>query len=282
MRTFIFGNKGQLGRELARTFQNNGPVQGADLPEMDIACGDTVSAAVDSFEPDLIINAAAYTDVEGAESNREAAFRANGLGARVISEAAAHHQIPVVYYSTDFVFSGDSSEPHVPDEPVAPLGVYAESKAAGEQSTRECNAKHFILRTAWLYGAGGNNFVEKIIRATDARPVVRVVQDEVGSPTHALDLADATRALCGTDAFGTYHAVNEGHCSRYEFACAIVELAGASVALEPCLSTEFPSQAPRPTCSILSNAKLERACGFVMRPWRDALRDYLQRREIAK
>jgi dTDP-4-dehydrorhamnose reductase len=282
MRVLIFGAKGQLGRDLTGVFSTTGEVQGYDLPELDIADSEAVGRVVNDMVPDLVINAAAYTDVEGAEDNREAAFAANEAGARTVAQAAAGQGLPVVYYSTDYVFDGAKGSPYEPADRVAPLGVYAQSKEAGERATREVNPEHFIVRTAWLYGPGGNNFVEKILRAASAHSSLRVVEDEVGSPTHTLDLAEATCALVGTTAFGTYHAVNAGQCSRFEYARRILELAGVDTPIEPCDSSEFPTKAPRPENAILSNAALEAASGYVMRPWQDALAQYMQRRKTQK
>lgn len=278
MRTLIFGGKGQLGRDLVRRFGGLGAVQGLDLPEMDIADSAMVTSAAERFKPDLVVNAAAFTDVERAEDEREAAFRVNEQGARYVAEAAGRAGAPVVYYSTDFVFAGGKSSPYEVDEPVAPHGVYAESKAAGEAATRDACPRYFIVRTAWLYGPGGNNFVEKILRAAESRPSLRVVSDEVGSPTHTYDLAEATAALAATESYGIYHAVNQGACSRCEFAQAIIEQAGLGTPVEPCEAAEYPSKAPRPDYSVLSTARLAEATGYVMRPWRDALTHYMQRR----
>lgn len=136
-----------------------------------------------------------------------------------------------------------------------------------------------IIRTAWLYGPGGNHFVEKILRAAAARPCLRVVEDEIGSPTFTQDLCEATRALCQVNATGVFHAVNKGACSRFEFAQAILRLAGINIPVEPCKAAEFPSAAPRPSYSVLSNAALESACGFHMPPWEDALARYMLERE---
>jgi dTDP-4-dehydrorhamnose reductase len=279
MRTLILGSKGQLGRELLRVFSVDGPAQGVDLPELDIANAAAVARLLDGVSPDLIINAAAYTNVEAAEDDREAAFRANEAGARHVAQVASVRKVPVVYYSTDYVFGGSKTTPYLPTDPIAPIGVYAKSKAAGEGATAAANSRHFIIRTAWLYGPGGNNFVEKILRAAETRPELRVVSDEVGSPTHTEDLAQATRALCKTTAYGVYHAVNDGSCSRFEFAQTILNLAGVKTPVQPCMSTEFPTKAERPLYSVLSSAKLEQACGYRMRPWKEALERYLLRRE---
>ncbi len=278
MRTAILGGKGQLGRELCTIFAREGSVATADLPRLNIADADAVAAYLKDAAPDLVLNAAAYTDVEAAEDHRQDAFSVNEIGARNIARAAAALGAPVVYYSTDYVFSGDHTQPYAPDDPVAPRGVYAESKAAGEAATREETEKHFIIRTAWLYGPGGNNFVEKILRLAASQPALKVVEDEVGSPTHTLDLAEVTQALVRTGDYGTYHGVNRGHCSRYEFTREIFSLAGVETPMTPCTMAEFPTKAPRPRYSVLSCAALEAVSGYTMRPWREALTHYMTRR----
>lgn len=279
MRVLIFGAKGQLGRELLQRFALDGDVLGVDLPEVDITDPRAVAEAIAGFGPDLVVNAVAYTNVEKAQADRDAAFAVNEDGARHVAAAAAERGLTVVYYSTDYVFDGAKRTPYEPGDPIAPLGVYAQSKAAGERATAQANPRHFIIRAAWLFGPGGNHFIEKILRAAATRPSLRVVEDECGSPTHTYDLAQATHALCRTDAHGIYHAVNEGACTRYEFAKAIIASAQLDVPVEPCASGEFPTVAPRPLYSVLSNQKLHQATGFTMRPWRDALTHYMQRRE---
>lgn len=278
MRTLIFGSKGQLGRDLLIVFDKEGETLGVDLPEVDIASEEAVFPLVERFRPDLIVNAAAFTDVEGAEDKEEAAFCANKTGAAVVARAAHQIGIPVVYISTDYVFDGSKRTPYLPDDPIRPIGVYARSKAAGEAAVRSVAPRHFILRTAWLYGPGGNNFVEKILRAAASRPSLKVVEDEVGSPTHTFDLAEAIRALGKTDAYGTYHAVNAGQCSRFEFANEILRLAGLGTPVAPCASSEFPTRAERPLYSVLDTTSLERASGYRMRTWQQAIEHYMGRR----
>jgi dTDP-4-dehydrorhamnose reductase len=279
-RVVIFG-KGQLGRELDALFSPRCEVQSFDLPEVDIAEEGSIAAVMADMRPDVVLNAAAYTDVEKAESEREAAFRVNEQGAAVVAAAARKYGARCVYYSTDFVFDRPDPSPCEPDDAVAPKGVYAESKEAGEKAVRAEDPAHLIIRTAWLYGPGGNNFVEKIIRAAGSRPELRVVEDQVGSPTHTEDLAAATAALLNAQAAGTFHAVNDGLCSRYEFAKAILELAGLDTPVHPCSSDEFPTAAPRPRFSVLSNQRLLDEAGFSMRGWREALERYMDRRQPA-
>lgn len=278
MKTLLFGCKGQLGKDIAIVFDSEGEVRGADLPELDIADLDAVESLTRDFQPGLVINAAAYTNVEAAEDDVEQAYLGNETGARNVARAAAALGVPVVYYSTDYVFGGSKTTPYEPDDPISPIGVYAKSKTAGEVATREENPQHYIIRTAWLYGPGGNNFVEKIIAAAQTRPELKVVDDEVGSPTHTLDLARATQALVKSGVFGDYHCVNAGSCSRYEFALKILELAGIGTPIKPCSSTEFATKAERPLYSVLSNKALEAAAGHTIRSWQDALEEYINRR----
>ncbi|HUW60967.1 MAG TPA: dTDP-4-dehydrorhamnose reductase [Candidatus Bathyarchaeia archaeon] len=278
MLTILFGSKGQLGRDLCARFSRDGEVFAADLPEVDIADFGAVEEFMREARPDLVINAAAYTDVEAAEDNPASAFRVNETGAGHIARASARAGAAVVYYSTDFVFDGTKRSPYVPEDAPTPLCVYATSKLAGEEATRENNDRHCIIRTAWLYGPGGNNFVEKIIRAAQTRPSLTVVEDEVGSPTYTFDLVEATAALASAGAVGTFHVVNSGSCSRYEFARTIVELAGLDTRVEPCSAEAFPMKAKRPLYSVLSNEKYEKLTGNTMRAWQEALAGYIQRR----
>jgi dTDP-4-dehydrorhamnose reductase len=279
MRILIFGAKGQLGKDLVRVLESGCAVVGCDLPEVDIGDAQQVQHIVDQARPDVVINAAAYTDVEAAEIREEQTFRVNALGARHVALSAAACGAKVLYLSTDYVFDGNKRQPYETDEPVAASGVYARSKAAGEEAVLEANPQHFIVRTAWLYGPGGNNFVEKILQAARTRPLLRVVIDEHGSPTHTLDLARAIEALVKTDAYGVYHCVNAGSCSRHEFACAIVYAAGLTTPVEACGTGEFPSKAPRPAYSVLSNKKLEATTGHKMPSWKMALTEYMERRK---
>lgn len=278
MRILVIGT-GQLGRDLVSVLGEQHNVAGVDIPEIDITSVASINSVCDAHTPELIINAAAFTDVEGAESNRDAAFLVNDTGARLIGECSAARDIPVVHYSTDFVFDGTSAVPYAVDASPNPLSVYGASKLAGELSLAAANPNHYILRTAWLYGPGGNNFVEKIIGWATANDTVRVVTDEVGSPTHTWDLAWATSRLIETNQFGLYHIVNQGSCSRFELATAIVENLGIDVTLEPCLSSEFPSVAQRPMYSVLDCSKLEAAIGESLVSWEVALERYLQRRQ---
>lgn len=277
MRTLIFGAKGQLGRDLMEVFASVGPLAGHDLPELDVSDERQVAEAIAEFCPELIVNAAAYTDVEGAEADAPNAFRVNAEGAGVVARMAHAVGAPVVYYSTDYVFGGGQHMPYTEDDPQAPAGVYARSKAKGEKRVREEAPRHYILRTAWLYGPSGNCFPKKMIALARKHPELKVVEDEIGSPTHTWDLAKATLAIVQTPAFGTYHTVNAGQCSRYELAKTVLSLAGIETPVRPCASSEFPAKAPRPLYSVLSTEKFARATGFVFPDWRDALGRFMTR-----
>jgi dTDP-4-dehydrorhamnose reductase len=282
MRTLVLGAGGQLGRDLARAFRSSGEVRGYTRSEVDITDEAALYRVVEAFPPDVILNAAAYTNVEAAEDDFEGAFMTNEAGARHVAELAEYRSIPVVYFSTDYVFGNAKVAPYQVNDPIAPLGVYGKSKAAGEAAVRKACMRHFIVRTAWLYGPGGNNFVEKILGAAQTRPTLRVVEDEVGCPTYTKDLAEAVYYLTRSKHYGTYHIVNGGSCSRYEQAKAIVELAGLKTVIEPCPATEFPAKAERPHYSVLATDAYERATGHELRPWKDALTDYMQQREAVK
>jgi len=280
MNIVILGSKGQLGRDLLKIFEDEeNTLIGYDLPEVDIT--DYQSLKRDLYEamPGVVINAAAYTDVEGAEDNEHDAFRSNELGAQNVAKLTRELEIPVVYISTDFVFDGTHDEPYKIDDATVPLSVYGRSKLAGEMSTREANSKHYIVRTAWLYGPGGNNFVEKMLSLSEQHSSLKVVSDEVGAPTHTWDLAEAIQALIGTNLFGTYHVVNSGSCSRDEFARKIFLYSEKDVEVTPCASDEFPTKAERPAYSVLDISGTESVIGYSIRSWQDALRYYMKRRE---
>lgn len=278
MRTLILGCKGQLGRDFMSVFGEVGEIVGHDLPELDIADMAAVQQVVSDAKPDLIVNSAAYTNVEGAEDDEENAYLANEKGAANVAEAAKALDVPVVLISTDFVFDGTKTTPYEPDDAPSPVSVYGRSKLAGEIAVQNTTPKHFIIRTAWLYGPGGNNFPEKILAAARKNPSLKVVHDEIGSPTHTWDLALATRALSKTESFGTYHAVNTGFCERDTFAKAILDRAGIDTPVAPCSATEFPTKAQRPAYSVLSVEKLESVTDHRIRTWEEALDHYMSRR----
>jgi dTDP-4-dehydrorhamnose reductase len=280
MRTLVFGANGQLGRDLLKVFSHNGEVRGLDLPEVDVSDESAVQRAVHAFSPEIILNAAAFSQVEEAETNLEAAFLANETGARNIAELSAYHHIPVVYYSTSHVFDGAADTAYTPEDALSPQGVYARSKVAGEVATCRANPRSFILRSSWLFGPGGDNFVERLLQRDQRSVPLRVAEDEVGSPTHTLDLAEATLSLARTRAFGVYHAVNAGSCTRHAFAQAVLDAVGLEMKLQSCALTEIDEQGLHPAYSVLDSSTLEAVTGWTPRPWRKALTEYMQRRTV--
>ena len=225
----------------------------------------------------MVINAVAYTDVDGCETERERAFAVNGDGVRNLALVTKEIGAKLVQVSTDYVFDGSKGVPWLEDDPVNPLSVYGSSKLKGEENAR-LNPDHLIVRTQWLYGLHGKNFVETMLRLGGERDEVAVVHDQFGSPTWTVDLSFAIRALLEKDRRGTYHAANAGVCSWCDFARAIFQEAGLKTQVRPITTEELGRPAPRPLYSVLDCSKLTRDTGFVPEEWRDALKKYLNAR----
>jgi dTDP-4-dehydrorhamnose reductase len=273
MRVAITGHKGQLGTAL-RALLTDEEVLGLDLPEYDITDPRSSVAAVVKFQPDLLIHAAAMTDVDGCERDPELAFRVNALGSQNMALACSRSGAAMVHVSTNDVFDGRLGRPYYEWDLPAPQSVYARSKAAGEFYVRTLLQRFYIVRTAWLYARGGSNFVTKIVAAADRHGSIRVVTDEVSSPTYAPDLARAIVELMTTQHFGLYHLTNSGFCSRYDWAQHILELSGRpSILVEPITTDEWPRAAPPPLYAPLVNF-VGASLGITLRPWQEALRDY--------
>ncbi|HET6490620.1 MAG TPA: dTDP-4-dehydrorhamnose reductase [Syntrophales bacterium] len=276
MRILVTGHKGMLGSDLMEALGRGHDVNGIDRDEFDIASAGDCLRVVDEFAPDVIVNAAAYTDVDGCEANRDDCFAVNAEGVRNIASACKGRRTKIVHYSTDYVFDGTKGEPYLEDDPCRPINLYGESKRRGEESLIETAEDHVLIRTAWLYGRHGKNFVKAILAKAKADGQLRVVDDQVGSPTYSLDLAQATKLLIELDSRGIYHVTNRGVCSWYQFAQRIVEYAQLpGVTVEPIKSHEIDRKAKRPAYSVLSNRKFMDATRKAMRPWQVALNEYL-------
>ncbi len=274
MRLFITGAKGQLGRTLQTHFAND-TVLPADLPECDITDRACLAQAVGQFEPDVVIHAAAMTDVDGCARDPDAAYRVNALGTQNVALACQSAGCPMLYISTNEVFDGRKTEPYLEFDATNPINAYGRSKLAGEAIVRDLLTRFYIVRTAWLYGQAGNHFVHKIIRRADEQGRLRVVADEVGSPTYAQDLASGVRRLVQTGAFGVYHFVNDGVASRYDLARQIMQLCGRGhVPVEPITLAEFTRPSTPPPYTPLRNF-CGAAQGITFRPWQAALAEYL-------
>lgn len=275
---YIVGSAGMLGRAWR---------QWLDQHAIEYACGDvdvldiTDPASLESVIDDshrVVINCAAYTNVDAAEEDEDQALRINGAGVGNLARRCRDIGAKLVHYSTDYVFNGRSDTPYRPDDPRDPLGAYGRTKAAGEVQLETSGADYLLIRISWLYAPWGRNFVRTMARLTSEKSELRVVHDQVGRPTSAESLVEATAKLLAHGASGPWHVTDGGQCSWCEFTRAIAELRGASCSIEPCTTDEFPRPAPRPAYSVLDLEKTEQAIG--PRPdWRDNLADVLNRLE---
>jgi dTDP-4-dehydrorhamnose reductase len=271
----VVGAKGMLGRDLMDILGNE--ARGVDVEDIDIRELSSVQKVLLTLKPRLVINAAAYTDVDGCESNQELAMEVNGEGVAHLAMICKEIGATLVQISTDYVFDGSKGSPYQEDDPTGPLSVYGESKLAGEMNARFC-PEHLIIRTQWLYGLHGKNFVETMLRLATEKKELAVVDDQVGSPTWTVDLGLAIKALIDKGCRGTYHAANGGFCSWNEFARAIFAEAGIEMTVKPMSTGDLGRPAPRPLYSTLDCGKLARDAGFQPQPWQEALKHYLKLR----
>jgi dTDP-4-dehydrorhamnose reductase len=273
MRIAITGHKGQLGRALQQVLEQDETL-GIDLPEHDITEAQATAQAICSFGPDVVVHTAALTDVDQCAQEPELALQVNGLGTHNVALACQRCGAALVTVSTNEVFDGTKGAPYYEHERRNPVNDYARSKIAGEVYTQMHLSRFYIVRTAWLYAQGGSNFPTKIVSAARKHGKLRVVCDEISSPTYAPDLAEAIAKLIRTEQFGIYHLTNEGVCSRYEFARRILELGGlADVQVEPITSDQWPRASTPPLHCVIRNfagAQL----GITLRHWDEALREY--------
>jgi dTDP-4-dehydrorhamnose reductase len=291
MKILVVGRSGQLAWELRRTLACFGEVVALDRqsePAIDLAEPGAVAALVRAVRPDLIVNAAAYTAVDRAEQEPDLAWKVNAEAPAVLAAEATRLGIGLIHYSTDYVFPGDGAVPYREDDPVGPRNVYGRSKLAGEQAIAASGAAHLILRTAWVYGVRGQNFLRTMLRLMAEREVVRVIDDQFGAPTWVRMIAEATAILVASSlrsgtadlagASGVYHLTCSGQTSWYGFACAIREQAVAAGLLpdtaarvEAIPTSEYPTPAKRPAHSVLDLGKLEARFGIVLPVWDQAL-----------
>lgn len=263
-----------LGTMLAQVFSDLKPLLW-DVAQMDITKLDQVRAKLVGEQPDVVINAAAYTNVDGAETDRETAFLINETGPKNLAIVAKEIGATLVHYSTDYVFPGTNQEGYGEDDAAGPaINVYGESKLAGEKALQESGVNYYLIRTAWLYGPNGKNFVETMLKLAETKKELRVINDQHGCPTSTKDVALATRYLLEhTKPFGVYHAVCQGQATWYEFAKEIFSVSGIDISVAPIPAIEYPLPARRPAYSVLNNTKR-----VPMRGWQEALKDYLTSR----
>ena len=291
MKILITGASGQLGTEIQRQLKNGGSALGpvperlknatviaTDVNELDITDRDATIAFVRRHQPDTIISCAAFTNVDGCESNPEAAFKVNAIGASNLAQAAERINARLIHVSTDYVFRGEGNKPLDESERVDPKSVYGKTKALGEEYVKNFCHRYFIVRTAWLYGYAGKNFVKTIVNAGKKVGKLEVVSDQLGNPTNAEDLAHHILQLAVSHDYGVYHCTGEGICSWYEFASEIIRLSGVDATVAPCTSAEYsakhPAAADRPAWSALENRMLACTVGNQMRDWKVALADF--------
>ena len=283
MRILIIGSNGLLGSDLLKHWTGDALIP-ANSRDADIRDFEQVRRLVSSHHPDWIILTAGYTDVDGSERDPDLAFAVNRDGTRNVSIAACELGAKLCYLSTDYVFDGSSTRPYEPGDPVHPLNVYGASKAAGEQAVQTDAKNWLIVRTSWLFGANKSCFPEKVLRAADSQPQLKVVADQIGSPTYTRDLAGAIRELVQADALGIVNITNSGTCSWYEFAKETLRMAGRVTRVTPITSAEAGRPARRPSFSVLSAKSLANH-GIALPRWQEALQAYLveyrQRRNLS-
>lgn len=277
MRALIIGSGGMLATDLEAVLLEAGhevrPLTIDDLDITDRLAVDVLIASWAALGTGVVFNCAAYTNVDGAEADERTAHLINAVGPENLALACAAHGVDLVHLSTDYVFPGDATSPYAVDAPTGPQSAYGRTKLAGEQAVRTLCPRSYVVRTAWLYGAGGNNFVKAMARLERDRETLSVVDDQRGSPTWSRDLATALMTLAQTRAYGTYHATNNGDTTWCGFARAVFEELGADASrVQPCTTADFPRPARRPAYSVLSGDALIAAGVPPMRPWRDALK----------
>ncbi|MFY9561155.1 MAG: dTDP-4-dehydrorhamnose reductase [Terriglobales bacterium] len=273
MRVTVFGSSGLLGRALVQELKNE-QLTALSSQDADLRDPARVRGAIQASRPDWIILAAAHTDVDGCESNRELAFAVNCEGAMHVAEAARESGSRLMFLSTDYVFDGSKRSPYETSDVRNPINVYGESKARAEERLLDALPDVCIVRTSWLFGPGGKCFPDTILKLAASRPEIAVVNDQRGGPTFTVDLASTLAQLCRKRTRGIVHATNSGDCTWYEFAAALVPMAGLATRVTPVTSEEFPRPARRPAYSVLSSATLD-AYGIRMPDWQDASRRYL-------
>lgn len=273
MRIVITGHKGQLGTALQNAL-SGAELLGLDLPEHDITDPPSIAEAIVEYQPNVVIHGAAMTNVDGCEQEPETAYRVNALGTQNIAIACGRCGAAMVHVSTNDVFDGKLGRPYYEWDTPSPQSVYAHSKAAAEFYVRTLLNRFYIVRTSWLYAREGENFVTKIIRAADKYGQLRVVTDEVATPTYAPDLAEAISQLIHTGHYGIFHFANSGTCSRYEWARRLLELSGrGNIPIEPITADQWQRAAPPPLYAPILNFA-GAALGITLRPWEEALQDY--------
>ena len=276
MKILITGASGMLGYDLQETLKNHELIL-FKSKTLDITNKQIVNEKIGKIEPDIVINAAAYTNVDACEKNYDDAYKVNALGPKNLAKVCKELDIPLVHISTDYVFNGEKNTPLKEEDEIGPKTAYGKTKLEGEIFIQETCNKYFIIRTAWLYGCNGNNFVKTMLELAKNNNEINVVNDQVGSPTYTFDLAIAISKIIETDDYGIYHLTNSGSCSWYEFSKEIFKLSNINIKVNPVSTEEFPRPAPRPKYSVLSDEKWINKGFKPLRNYKEALKDYLSK-----
>ena len=274
MKVLVTGARGMLGTDLCAELSRKHEVLAFDLAEADLTRPESVDILA-AQRPAAVVHAAAFANVDGCERDPDAAYAVNALGTRHAALACQRLGVPLLYISTDFVFDGAQREPYYEWDRTNPLGHYGRSKLAGETIVRELLPKSFIVRTSWLFGRHGRNFISTILKKARETGQVKVVDDQTGSPTYTADLSAAIARLIATPHYGTYHLTNSGSCTWHGLAAEAIRAAGIKAEAVPIRSDEFPTPTRRPAYSVLRNFCWERTFGQPLRPWQEAVKDYL-------
>ncbi|WP_297899006.1 dTDP-4-dehydrorhamnose reductase [Methanobrevibacter sp.] len=278
MKILITGYNGMLGSDLVETLKNENKhdLILTDVEELDITNFDEVIKVFKNEKPEIVINVAAYTDVDGCETNQDLAYNVNSIGPKNLAIASNEINAKLLHISTDYVFSGEESKPYKEEDGIGPKSYYGKTKLQGELFIKENMEEYFIIRTAWLYGFNGKNFVKTMLELSKNNNKITVVNDQYGSPTFAKDLSKSISEIIKTDKYGVYHVTNSDSCTWYEFAKQIFELANIDVNVIPVTTKEYPTPAERPKYSVLSNEKWENNGFKKLRSYKDALKSYIE------
>jgi dTDP-4-dehydrorhamnose reductase len=275
MRLLLAGGRGLAGRNMAPFLLGRFDLTILDIEDWDITDRTQGAEVLDRYRPEALVNLAAFTDVEGCETRQEIAMTLNGTAPGILASLCQERGIGLVHFSTDYVFDGEKGNPYREEDPTHPLSVYGATKLAGEKAVLANHPGAIVFRTQWLYGKGGENFISKVTRGARDQGHVRVVNDQRGSPTFARDLALPLAALVEGGHSGIYHVANSGNCTWFDFACEAFSLLGIDAQVLPISSGVLNQKAKRPAYSVFDLSRLEGATGIAMRPWQDALREYL-------
>jgi dTDP-4-dehydrorhamnose reductase len=276
MKVLIIGAEGMLGHDLVDILSEENEINTTTIDTLDITDIEKTIETVKNINPDVVVHAAAFTDVDGSESTADLAYQVNVLGSRNVAVACRETDSALVYICTDYVFDGTKGTPYQEYDQTNPLSVYGKTKHLGEVYVRDLLSKFYIVRTSWLYGYHGPNFITTMLKLAENHDTISVVSDQIGSPTYTVDLAKAIAKLIKKPAYGIYHVTNSDHCSWYEYAQLIFEIAGKDIDLKPVTTEEFGSPAPRPKYSVLENYNWKMEGFPKIRSYKDALKEYMQ------